>query len=88
MLLQILTFLRKVLSITRPPNHVHDVVQETDEKGVIVSHYTSTLDVIESICKKRGYGYHRLDGHVFIQLTIMQIDAYQTIPYYQAARIC
>lgn len=36
--------------------------QTTEEKFVIVSHYTSTLDVIEAFCKQMRYTYSRLDG--------------------------
>ncbi|KAK7472895.1 helicase [Stygiomarasmius scandens] len=35
---------------------------DTDEKCVLVSHYTSTLNILESFCKKMGYSYYRLDG--------------------------
>ncbi|OCH90260.1 hypothetical protein OBBRIDRAFT_731106 [Obba rivulosa] len=34
----------------------------TEEKCIIVSHYTSTLNIIEAFCKRAGYTYHRLDG--------------------------
>ncbi|KAJ3554226.1 hypothetical protein NM688_g3215 [Phlebia brevispora] len=36
--------------------------KETEEKLVVVSHYTSTLNIIEAYCKKQHYTYHRLDG--------------------------
>ncbi|EJD52598.1 hypothetical protein AURDEDRAFT_181169 [Auricularia subglabra TFB-10046 SS5] len=48
-----LSILSKILTILR---------KETEEKVIIVSHFTSTLDVIESYCKKQRYGYFRLDG--------------------------
>ncbi|KAE9401638.1 hypothetical protein BT96DRAFT_964962 [Gymnopus androsaceus JB14] len=38
------------------------IKQESEEKCVIVSHYTSTLNIIESFCKKKHYSYFRLDG--------------------------
>ncbi|KAF4567723.1 helicase [Pleurotus pulmonarius] len=34
----------------------------TDEKIVLVSHYTSTLNILEAFCKKKRYSYYRLDG--------------------------
>ena len=37
-------------------------LQHTEEKCIIVSHYTSTLNIIEAYCKKKTYTYHRLDG--------------------------
>ncbi|CCM04370.1 uncharacterized protein FIBRA_06543 [Fibroporia radiculosa] len=36
--------------------------KHTDEKCIIVSHYTSTLNLVEAFCKKQAYTYHRLDG--------------------------
>ncbi|KAF8317932.1 hypothetical protein DL93DRAFT_2186416 [Clavulina sp. PMI_390] len=35
---------------------------DTDEKVVIVSHYTATLDLIETHCRRKKYGLYRLDG--------------------------
>ncbi|KZT43673.1 hypothetical protein SISSUDRAFT_1068881 [Sistotremastrum suecicum HHB10207 ss-3] len=43
-------------------NLLEKVFQTTEEKCVIVSHYTSTLDVIEAFCKQMRYTYSRLDG--------------------------
>ncbi|KAI0638193.1 P-loop containing nucleoside triphosphate hydrolase protein [Trametes polyzona] len=37
--------------------------KHTEEKCIIVSHYTSTLNIIEAYCKKKNYTYHRLDGN-------------------------
>lgn len=39
--------------------------QETDEKCIVVSHYTSTLNLVESFCMKRKFTYFRLDGCVW-----------------------
>ena len=36
--------------------------QTTDEKCAIVSHYTSTLNIIEQFCKNKKYLLYRLDG--------------------------
>jgi len=36
--------------------------QESDEKIVIVSNFTSTLDIIEKYCRKQKFPYCRLDG--------------------------
>lgn len=38
--------------------------QATEEKCILVSHYTSTLNVIEAYCKSKRYSYLRLDGCV------------------------
>lgn len=38
-------------------------LQDTDEKCVLVSHYTSALNILEAFCKKKSYSYLRLDGY-------------------------
>ncbi|KAG2066561.1 hypothetical protein BDR04DRAFT_1106542 [Suillus decipiens] len=44
-------------------SHLLKVIKErTQEKCIIVSHYTSTLNLIEAFCKKKSYTYFRLDG--------------------------
>ncbi|KAI0344614.1 hypothetical protein BDW22DRAFT_1482814 [Trametopsis cervina] len=43
-------------------NLLRAIYKTTDEKCIIVSHYTSTLNIIEAFCKKKAYSYHRLDG--------------------------
>lgn len=36
-----------------------------EEKVVVVSNFTTTLDLIETHCKRKKYPYCRLDGYVF-----------------------
>jgi DNA repair and recombination RAD54-like protein len=36
--------------------------QDTNDKIVLISNYTQTLDVFEKLCRSRGYGSLRLDG--------------------------
>ncbi|KIM91969.1 hypothetical protein PILCRDRAFT_809966 [Piloderma croceum F 1598] len=43
-------------------NLLKAIRHNTEEKCVIVSHYTSTLNIIEAFCKKKSYTYFRLDG--------------------------
>ncbi|KAI0093328.1 SNF2 family N-terminal domain-containing protein [Irpex rosettiformis] len=43
-------------------NLLRAIYKTTDEKCIIVSHYTSTLSIIEAFCKKKNYSYNRLDG--------------------------
>ncbi|KAJ6495564.1 SNF2 family N-terminal domain-containing protein [Mycena vitilis] len=38
------------------------IYQNTEEKCVLVSHYTSTLNILEAFCKKKNYSFYRLDG--------------------------
>uniref|UniRef100_A0A0W0FFX5 Uncharacterized protein n=1 Tax=Moniliophthora roreri TaxID=221103 RepID=A0A0W0FFX5_MONRR len=41
---------------------LHIIRETTDEKCVLVSHYTSTLNILEAFCVKQNYSYFRLDG--------------------------
>ena len=36
--------------------------KETDDKIVLISNYTQTLDLIEKMCRYKKYGVLRLDG--------------------------
>ncbi|KAJ7039247.1 SNF2 family N-terminal domain-containing protein [Mycena alexandri] len=38
------------------------IYQNTEEKCVLVSHYTSTLNILEAFCKRKSYSFYRLDG--------------------------
>jgi Superfamily II DNA/RNA helicases, SNF2 family len=42
--------------------YINNISQNTDEKCVLVSHYTSTLGILEAFCRKKHYSYFRLDG--------------------------
>ncbi|KAI0066149.1 hypothetical protein BV25DRAFT_1879216 [Artomyces pyxidatus] len=43
-------------------NLLRAIRKNTDEKCIIVSHYTSTLNIIEAFCNKKSYSLLRLDG--------------------------
>lgn len=61
-----MAFLEKFLKALR---------QDTEEKCVLVSHYTSTLNILEAFCRKHKYSYFRLDGCVYVHtLLIADID--------------
>ncbi|KHJ83327.1 helicase protein, partial [Oesophagostomum dentatum] len=47
-----------ILAVTR---------KTTDDKFVLVSNYTQTIDQFVELCKLRGYGYVRLDGSMSIK---------------------
>ncbi|KAG8992209.1 DNA-dependent ATPase protein rad54 [Tulasnella sp. JGI-2019a] len=36
--------------------------RETDDKIVLISNYTQTLDLFAKLCRSKGYGFFRLDG--------------------------
>ncbi|KAI0305632.1 P-loop containing nucleoside triphosphate hydrolase protein [Multifurca ochricompacta] len=48
--------------LTALANLLRAIKMHTDEKCIIVSHYTSTLNIVEAFCKKISYSYLRLDG--------------------------
>ncbi|CAO1636837.1 unnamed protein product [Sympodiomycopsis kandeliae] len=49
----------KVLALSRM---LAEIRRQTDDKVVLVSTFTSTLDVLEAFCKRKRYSYVRLDG--------------------------
>ncbi|KAI9463687.1 P-loop containing nucleoside triphosphate hydrolase protein [Lactarius psammicola] len=48
--------------LTALANLLGVIKRHTDEKCIVVSHYTSTLNILEAFCKKKSYSYLRLDG--------------------------
>ncbi|KAF9515524.1 hypothetical protein BS47DRAFT_1293769 [Hydnum rufescens UP504] len=50
--------------------------RDTDEKVVIVSHYTATLNVIEKFCARKMYTYFRLDGSTKVDNRQMFVDKF------------
>lgn len=50
----------------------------TDDKIVLVSNYTQTLDLFERLCRKRGYVYVRLDGSMSIKKRAKVVDSFNS----------
>lgn len=50
----------------------------TDDKIVLVSNYTQTLDLFERLCRKRTYGYVRLDGTMTIKKRSKVVDEFNS----------
>eukprot|EP00051_Salpingoeca_urceolata_P013516 m.169717 g.169717 ORF g.169717 m.169717 type:complete len:747 (+) comp17812_c0_seq1:185-2425(+) len=48
----------------------------SDDKIVLVSNYTQTLDLFEKMCRTRRYGYVRLDGTMSIKKRQKMVDRF------------
>lgn len=53
-----------------------NIKMSCDDKVVLVSNYTQTLDLFEKLCRKRGYGYVRLDGSMTIKKRGKVVDEF------------
>ncbi|BFZ56889.1 DNA-dependent ATPase protein rad54 [Savitreella phatthalungensis] len=49
---------------------------ETDDKIVLISNYTQTLDMFEKLCRQRRYGCFRLDGTMNINKRQKLVDKF------------
>ncbi|KAH9924448.1 P-loop containing nucleoside triphosphate hydrolase protein [Fomitopsis serialis] len=54
--------------------------EQTDEKCIIVSHYTSTLNIVEAFCRSKNYSYHRLDGQTPAQKRQEYVNDFNKAP--------
>ncbi|CAJ2508853.1 Uu.00g138790.m01.CDS01 [Anthostomella pinea] len=50
--------------------------QDTNDKIVLISNYTQTLDLFEKLCRHRGYGSFRLDGTMNVNKRQKLVDKF------------
>jgi len=50
--------------------------QDTNDKIVLISNYTQTLDLFERLCRSRGYGSLRLDGTMNVNKRKRLVDKF------------
>ena len=50
--------------------------QDTNDKIVLISNYTQTLDLFEKLCRTRGYGSLRLDGTMNVNKRSKLVDKF------------
>lgn len=55
---------------------LHKIHRETDDKIVLISNYTQTLDLIEKMCRNKKYGSLRLDGTMNINKRQKLVDRF------------
>ncbi|KAF1810800.1 DNA repair protein, SNF2 family [Eremomyces bilateralis CBS 781.70] len=50
--------------------------QDTNDKIVLISNYSKTLDIFERLCRSRGYGSFRLDGSMNVSKRQKLVDRF------------
>lgn len=55
---------------------LHKINTESDDKIVLISNYTQTLDLIERLCRSKHYGVVRLDGTMNINKRQKLVDRF------------
>lgn len=55
---------------------LYKINRETDDKIVIISNYTQTLDLVEKMCRQSKYGCLRLDGTLNINKRQKLVDTF------------
>lgn len=55
---------------------LHSIRTTTDDKIVLISNYTQTLDIFERLCRSRRWGFFRLDGTMNINKRQRLVDRF------------
>ncbi|ETW85838.1 hypothetical protein HETIRDRAFT_414818 [Heterobasidion irregulare TC 32-1] len=55
---------------------LHHIRTETNDKIVLISNYTQTLDIFEKLLRSKKYGYFRLDGTMTINKRQKLVDQF------------
>ncbi|CCH59620.1 hypothetical protein TBLA_0B08040 [Henningerozyma blattae CBS 6284] len=55
---------------------LHQIKTKSDDKIVLISNYTQTLDLIEKMCRNKHYGVLRLDGTMSINKRQKLVDRF------------
>ncbi|KAF8643841.1 hypothetical protein AX16_008858 [Volvariella volvacea WC 439] len=55
---------------------LHHLKTHTNDKIVLISNYTQTLDLFEKLCRSKKYGYFRLDGTMSITKRQKLVDQF------------
>ncbi|KAF8965252.1 DNA repair protein, SNF2 family [Flammula alnicola] len=63
----------KFMVLDRFLHHIHT---QTDDKIVLISNYTQTLDLFEKLCRSKKYGFFRLDGTMTISKRQKLVDQF------------
>ncbi|KAJ6189762.1 Rad54 N-terminal [Penicillium mononematosum] len=61
---------------SQPLKAIARIRQDTNDKIVLISNYTQTLDLFEKLCRSRGYGSLRLDGTMNIKKRTKLVDTF------------
>ncbi|KAF8201735.1 DNA repair protein, SNF2 family [Pholiota molesta] len=63
----------KFMVLDRFLHHIHT---QTDDKIVLISNYTQTLDLFEKLCRSKKYAFFRLDGTMTISKRQKLVDQF------------
>lgn len=67
---------RTASSSVRADSFLHQIHTTTDDKIVLISNYTQTLDLMERMCRNKKYGCLRLDGTMNVNKRQKLVDRF------------